>query len=498
MPMQTIVETSFGKLQGYFTGQCLLFAGIPYAAPPTGPHRFRPPAPPAAWAGVRDATQFGPIQPQTPSRFERFLGPENQPQAEDSLRLNVWTPAADAGNRPVLLYIHGGAWVSGSGSMPLYHGESFAARHDLVAVTLNYRLGEAGSLYLGHLDPDFAGAGNLTILDAIAALSWIRDNISAFGGDPDNVTICGQSAGAHTIIGLLTAPLARGLFHRAISHSLSSLTPLRGIPEAVATAAQFCQHSGLTSIAALQAAPVEALLAARGATMRAASPWRIPWGMVLDGAIIPEQPLVAAATGRLAPVPLLIGACRDDYRPYPSVLPPAVIPRDEAALVRHFDSLGFDGTALVQHYQATLGPLTPVDLFVAAMSDRAFIQPTILFAERHAQHQPTYLFDFAWASPVQNGALGAGHTVELPFAFHRLWTPSTPYQLGASPPSLLADQMHAAWASFIRAGVPRAPGLPEWPRYDDQMRATMVFDTPSHLQTDPARERRRLWADLLK
>ncbi|MCB0009791.1 MAG: carboxylesterase family protein, partial [Anaerolineales bacterium] len=141
---------------------------------------------------------------------------------------------------------------------------------------------------------------------------------------------------------------------------------------------------------------------------------------------------------------------------------------------------------------------TPVDLFVAAMSDRAFIQPTILFAERHARHQPTYMFDFAWASPVQNGALGAGHTVELPFAFHRLWTPSTPYQLGASPPILLADQMHAAWASFIRAGVPRAPGLPDWPRYDDQTRATMVFDTPAHLQTDPARERRRLWADLLK
>ena len=199
MPLKTVVETSYGKLQGYFTGQCLLFAGIPYAAPPTGQRRFRPPAPPEPWAGVRDATHFGPIQPQTPSRFERFLGPDTQPQSEDSLCLNVWTPAVDAEHRPVLLYIHGGAWVSGSGSMPLYHGESFAARHDLVAVTLNYRLGEAGSLHLGHLDSEFASSGNNSILDAIAALRWIRENISAFGGDPDKITICGQSAGAHTI-----------------------------------------------------------------------------------------------------------------------------------------------------------------------------------------------------------------------------------------------------------------------------------------------------------
>ena len=294
----------------------------------------------------------------------------------------------------------------------------------------------------------------------------------------------------------MTAPLARGLFHRAISQSLSSLTPLRGIPEAVATAEQYSQHGGLNSIAALQAASVETLLAARVATMRAASPWRIPWGMVLDGEIIPEQPLAAATTGRLAPIPLLIGACRDDYRPYPSILPPAVIPQNDGALQRHFDGLGFDGAALVQHYQTTLGPLSPVDLFVAAMSDRAFIQPTSQFAERHARHQPTYLFDFAWPSPVQHGVLGAGHTVELPFAFHRLWTPSTPYQLGDSPPLLLADQMHAAWASFIRCGVPRIPGLPEWPRYDDKTRATMIFDTPAHLETDPARERRLFWAGL--
>jgi para-nitrobenzyl esterase len=159
MTRKTVVQTRTGAIQGYFTGHCLLFAGILYAAPPSGERRFRPPAPPAPWTGIHDATQFGPIQPQSPSRFERFYGPDRQPQSEDSLCLNVWTPAADENRRPVLVFLHGGAFVSGSGSLPMYHGASFAWRHDMVAVTLNYRLAEGGSLYLGHLDAEFATSG---------------------------------------------------------------------------------------------------------------------------------------------------------------------------------------------------------------------------------------------------------------------------------------------------------------------------------------------------
>ncbi|WP_179131355.1 carboxylesterase family protein, partial [Candidatus Entotheonella palauensis] len=181
MSQSTVVETAYGKIQGYFTGRCLLFAGIPYAAAPVGERRLRPPEPPEPWSGVRSATHFGPIQPQSPSRFEVFLGPDPHVQSEDSLRLNIWTPAADDQRRPVIVFIHGGAWVSGAGSFPLYHGERFATRYNAVFVSLNYRLAEAGGLYLGHRDPGFSASGNMALLDQIAALTWVRDHIAAFG-----------------------------------------------------------------------------------------------------------------------------------------------------------------------------------------------------------------------------------------------------------------------------------------------------------------------------
>jgi para-nitrobenzyl esterase len=496
MQRQTVVKTTYGKLQGYFNGRCRLFAGIPYAAPPTGERRFRPPEPPTHWTGIRDATHFGPIQPQSPSRFEKFYGPDPQPQSEDSLRLNVWTPATDAEPRPVMVFIHGGAFVSGSGSLPMYHSEAFAVRHGLVAVTLNYRLAEGGSLYLGHLDADYATSGNTGLLDLIAALAWIRDNIAVFGGDPGNVTICGQSAGGHLVLALMTAPRAAGLFHRAISMSLARLAPLRSIAEAMETTGRFLALAGVQTVAELQQLSREALLAARGQTMRTTPPWQTPWGTLLDNAVLPEQPLTAAAAGRLAAVPLLIGACRDDYQPYPGLLPPEAVPQDEATVARLFDSLGIDGARLVRVYRELRGPVTPTEIFVAAMGDYTFRQPAIKFAERHALYQPTFMYDFMWPSPVQHGALGAGHTVDIPFALHTLWTPHTPYHLGDNPPVALADQMHAAWSTFARTGRPAAAAMPDWPPYDPGQRATMALDVQSTVLCDPESTRRLYWAEV--
>jgi para-nitrobenzyl esterase len=496
MQRQTVVETRYGKLQGYFNGRCRLFAGIPYAAPPGGERRFRSPEPPTPWTGVRDATHFGPIQPQSPSRFEKFYGPDPQPQSEDSLRLNVWTPATDAEPRPVLVFIHGGAFVSGSGSLPMYHGEAFAVRHGLVAVTLNYRLAEGGSLYLGYLDADYATSGNTGLLDVMAALEWIRDNIAAFGGDPGNVTVCGQSAGGHTVLALMTAPRARGLLHRAISMSAARLTPLRNIDQAIATSERFLALAGVQTVEALQKLPIEALLAARRQLMRTTSPWHTPWGTLVDNEVLPEQPLTAAAAGRLAPVPLLIGACREDYRPYPSVLPPDTVPPDDAAVARLFDSLDRDGTHLVREYRELLGSVTPTDLFVAAMGDFSFRQTAIKFAERHALYQPTFMYDFRWASPVQHGTIGAGHTVDIPFALHTLWTPHTPYHLGDHPPVALADQMHEAWSTFAHTGRPAAAAMPAWPPYDTGQRPTMALDVQSTVVCDPEPARRRYWAEV--
>lgn len=492
---KSIVETTNGRLQGYFTGQCFLFAGIPYATPPIGKLRFRPPQPPVPWAGVRDATHFGAIQPQNPSRFDRFLGRDLSPQNEDSLFLNVWTPSTETANRPVIVYIHGGASISGSGSMPLYHGASFASRHGIVFVTLNYRLAELGSLYLGHLDADFATSGNTALLDMIAALKWVRDDITLFGGDPSNVTIWGQSAGARATASLLAAPQAVGLFQRVICHSVASITPLRTKADAVETTANLFKAAGVRQIADLETIPIEKFLAIRHEVMRAGSPSSTAWGMMVDEEVILEQPLTAVSTGRVPAVPLLIGACADDYRPYLTVLPEAMIPREETAVVADFNRLGLDGTRLVQFYRDLLGSVPATEIFCEAMTDFAFRQPTRMLAERHATHAPTYLFDFNWASPVQGGALGAGHTIELPFSFHNLWTPGTPYQLGDNPPVALADQMHTAWSQFAHTGVPQAPAWPEWPRYDLEQRATMMIGEKTAVSRDPRPQQRNFWTN---
>jgi len=494
MSLSTVVETAHGKIQGYFTGRCLLFAGIPYAPAPVGEQRFRPPAPPTPWSGLRNATYFGPIQPQSPSRFEVFLGPDPHVQSEDSLRLNVWTPAADNRRRPVLVFIHGGAWVSGAGSFPLYHGEAFATRYDAVFVSLNYRLGEAGGLYLGHRDAGFAASGNTALLDHIAALTWVHDHIAAFGGDAHNVTLCGQSAGANATAALMTSPRAAGLFQRAICQSPASF--VRTQNDAIETTEYYLHILGVKSIGDLQRLPMEALLAARGQLMRdLLKPPRLSvWGAVMDDGVVPRHPLDAASAGALAAVPLLIGACHDDYRPYLQFLPPGTVPQDDEAVSQFFDQLGMDGARVVALYRESHDGIASADLFAAAMTDYRFRQPASALAERHAPHQPTFVYDFMWASPVLNGALGAGHTVDIPFAFDNLWTPCTPYQLGDDPPVVLSRAMSAAWHAFMRSGKPEVEGLPAWPPYAQDTRAVMGLDTAFSLLMDPAPKQRAFWA----
>jgi para-nitrobenzyl esterase len=493
MSLSTVVDTAYGKMQGYFTGRCLLFAGIPYAAAPVGERRFRPPEPPEPWSGVRNATYFGPMQPQSPSRFAVFLGPDPHVQSEDSLRLNVWTPAADDQRRPVLVFIHGGAWVSGAGSFPLYHGEAFATRHNAVFVSLNYRLGEAGGLYLGHRDAGFSASGNTALLDHIAALTWVRDHIAAFGGDANNVTLCGQSAGANATAALMTSPRAAGLFQRGICQSPAYF--VRTQDHAIETTEYYLDILGVKSIGELQRLPMETLLAARGQLMRdLLKPPRLSlWGAVMDDDVLSSHPLDAASAGALAPVPLLIGACHDDYRPYLQFMPPDTVPQDDMAVSQFFDQLGVDGARTVALYRESHGGIASADLFAAAMTDYRFRQPALALAERHAPYQPTFVYDFMWASPVLNGALGAGHTVDIPFAFDNLWTPCTPYQLGDNPPVALAEAMSAAWHAFMLSGQPDVESLPAWPLYHQDTRAVMGLDTASSLLTDPASEQRVYW-----
>ena len=499
MVRRSVVDTTYGKLQGYFTGFSMLFAGIPYAKAPVGDLRFRAPEKPEPWEGVRDATTFGKIQPQGASALDRFIGREVQERDEDSLFLNVWTPNPGSGRRPVYVFIHGGAWVTGSGSFPLYQGEKFAHRHDCVVVTINYRLAELGFMYLAHREPEFATSGNNGVLDAICALEWIRDNIEYFGGDPNNVTVAGESAGANQTFALMAAPRAAGLFHRTVCLSVPLITPLQTLEESAAITDQFFDIAGAQTVSDLQSMTSDELLQVRF-QVQALNPQRynLPWSAIVDNDVIPVQPIEAAASGGLAPVPLLLGSNYDDYRPFFSVTPPEFVPQNRESVIFSLGIFGIqDGAEVWDFYNDLLGPITPPELFNAAMNDFTFRQPTTRMAERHSQHQPTFVYDLRWESPVQDGALSAGHTLGIPMMLYNLWTPTTPFHMGGSPPIKLAQQFTDFCAAFARTSQPSAERMPRWEPYDTTRRATMALNLRSELDFDPSSERREFWINRL-
>jgi para-nitrobenzyl esterase len=493
--MRSVVETSSGSVQGYHTGRCHFFGGIPYAAAPEGALRFRPPVAPAPWPGVRPAVHPGPIQPQNPTRFEPFLGPDPQPQSEGSLSLNVWTPGIDGARRPVFVWIHGGAYVTGSGSFPLYDCADLSARGDVVGVSINYRLGERGYLYLGHLDEDYRQSGNSALLDQIAALRWVRDNIEAFGGDPGRVTVAGQSAGAGSITGLMAARPAHGLFHRAIIQSIAYMS-FRSPDLARETTGRFLQESGGADPEALEAMPVDRLLAAQRAVMRSRPAWKkAGFQPMVDGGLIARDLLELAVSGALADIPIMVGTTRDEWNPFNFFLSPEQIPRDDAGVIRFFDTIDGRGAATLALYRERLPAKADAEaVFHAALSDYRWWAPTLRFAAALAGRQPVYLYQFDWASPALDGRLGAGHCVDLPFWFGNLATPSTPYLLGAAdPPAGLARAMQGACLSFVHGDEPAGEGLPPWPTYDARARAVMRLDAEPAVINDPRPETRRYW-----
>ncbi|MDH3232866.1 MAG: carboxylesterase/lipase family protein [Alphaproteobacteria bacterium] len=491
--MRSVVETSAGSIQGYHTGRCQFFGGIPYAASPEGRLRFRPPEPPAPWTGVRAAVHPGPMQPQNPTRFEPFLGPDPQPQSEDSLSLNVWTPGLAGGRRPVFVWIHGGAYVTGSGSFPLYDCSDLSARGDIVCVSINYRLGERGYLYLGGMDDELALSGNTALLDQIAALRWVHDNIEAFGGDPGRVTLAGQSAGAGSITGLMAAKPAHGLFHRAIIQSIAYMS-FRSPELALEITERFLEESGASDPAALEAMPVPQLLAAQRAVMRGRPAWKKSgFQPMVDGDLVARDLLDLAAAGELADVPVMVGTTRDEWNPFNFFLTPEQIPRDDAGVALFFDDIDGRGEATLAFYRERLPKTIDAEgVFCAALGDYRWWAPTLRFAEALADKQPVYLYRFDWASPALDGRLAAGHCVDLPFWFGNLATPSTPYLLGADdPPTALARAMQGACLSFVRGEEPGGEGLPQWPAHDSQTRAVMRLDIEPTVLNDPRPDARR-------
>ena len=473
-----VVRTAAGDLRGSRENGVAVYRGVPYAAPPVGELRFSPPRPMPAWRGVRDAIEDGPIAPQGRSRLAHIMGDFERPQSEDCLTLDIWTPAPDAGKRPVLVWIHGGAFSSGSGSLPWYSGERFAANGDLVAVSINYRLGALGFLCLPGVSD-----GNLGLLDQVAALRFVRENIAAFGGDPDNVTLVGQSAGAASIAILMTMPLSEGLFRRAILQSTPFGRMSRTLEDAHRIGRRLLGVLGLEPDQAdrIKSLPFAHLVAAQGELARLERKFAdaiAPFWPVIDGNVYPGEAAAALGAGAGAGIDTVIGTTREEMAAF-YCIDKDIESAPESAVEGVFASVFKSGhRPYYDEYRRMRASGANAALLGDLMSDAMFRMGSLRMAEARAdQGRPAYVYQFDWQSPA---GFESCHCLEIPFVFNNFesWTGS-PMLAGADPAQTagLAQAMHGAWIAFARSGRPDHPRLPAWPPYTRDHRMTMRFDS---------------------
>ncbi len=508
--MEPTVETSCGRISGSESRGIRLFKGIPYARPPEEHLRFQPPCPPEPWTGVRKTIRPGPVPVQASVPWLSFLNAGGARQSEDCLYLNVWTPGVDHGKRPVLVWVHGGGFLIGAGSTRVYEGSLLSRRGDMVVVTLNYRLGALGYVHLN----DACGAGfehatNAGVRDQIAALEWVRDNIERFGGDPGNVTLCGQSAGAMSIGALLGSPKGRGLFRRAIcqsgaAHNVHSRERAREIAEI------FLHELGNPSRdpKTLGSIPVDRVLKAQGATNRRLTSLANLMVLVpsIDDDLIPKPPIEAVRRGDTAGVPLLIGTTLDEWKLFSAIdsgLPtlsegqlvdrlaqvlPAVgphVPEPETAARLYREAVRSRG-----------GKTSAFEVWSAFQSARVFHFPASLLAESQAASgADVYSYLFTWRPPALRRTLGACHALDLPFIFGLTGHPAARAFTGfAGSASRLSTRMQQAWISFAHTGYPGHERLPSWDPYDGRARATMIFGRECSIADAPLDSERQLLA----
>jgi para-nitrobenzyl esterase len=514
--MGAIVGTRSGALEGRDERRVFVFRGIPYARPPVGGLRFRAPERLPAWTGVRPATRFGHAAPQVgpANRLVRiFIGVADVSQSQDCLYLNVWTPQPDTRRRPVMVWLHGGAFILGSGSTLLYDGARLAEEGNLVVVTLNYRLGALGYLNWRNLAPGAeAPEANLGLRDQIAALEWVRDHIESFGGDPENVTLFGESAGAMSVGTLLGTPAARGLFHRAIlqsgaAHNVSS-------PEqAAVTARRFFRELGVEtpSWRLLEELPVGDVMRAqlRTSTGLGLLDGILPWQPSVDGDLLPEPALAAVRRGLSASIPLLVGSNRDEWRLF-IVTDRQALSLDDAGLVRRIrhvlsaagEAGGELATRAIQAYGLVAGPrgAQPLERWIAFQSDRVFHYPAVRLADLQSQHsRQVYCYRFDWAPPLLGSRLGACHGVEIPFVFGTLRHPLLRPLWGSTRGAYkLAGRVQRAWIEFARSGDPNHDDLPEWTPHTGEVRSAMGLGNECSLREDPHRRARRFWGEVIQ
>jgi para-nitrobenzyl esterase len=485
-----VVETTAGRVRGDAFEGYERFLGIPYAEAA----RFRPPEPPKPWQETRAADRFGPHAPQLPSVMEQFFAGANTKMVideHDCLRLNVWTPSAGPGDRPVMVWIHGGAFTMGSASSPWYDGARFAVDHDVVVVSLNYRLGVLGFTHLE--GGDFPGSGGLGIQDQVAALRWVRDNIAAFGGDPGNVTIFGESAGAMSVGTLLAVPSAAGLFHKAILQS-GAPSHVLSAAHAAELSAELLRIAGASSVQELVDMPLDDLLEAHQTLGANHVREGLVSRPVVDGVVLEQPPLEAVAAGASAEIPLLIGTNFDEWKLF-SIVDPSMASIDDADLLKRASEISPEPDAFIGTYRHRLAEAKPVEVWNAIMSDSVFRVPAIRLAEAQGQGGGrSWMYLFTWASPQFDGALGSCHALELPFVFNTLDAQGSSFFVGDDPPRALARDLNATWAAFARFGEPSRGALGNWPGYETSGRKTMVIDVASGLESDPLGEERQAWS----
>ena len=509
----TQLQTQHGLLEGERRGAHLVFRGIPFAKPPTGKLRFRAPEPPEPWTGLRSAREFGPSSLQARQAGSApGLATALDRCSEDCLYLNVYTPATDSARRPVFFWIHGGAFTLGSGSESLYDGGPLAERGDVVVVTINYRLGALGFSHWSEAERARLGVtSNAGCLDQIAALRWVRDNILAFGGDPNAVTIAGESAGAYSVAMLLGMPTARGLFQRAITQSGARLTRGSGDPTRATSELRRTLEIAPEQLEALWDVEADRFLAAQQlVAARMATPGgTVPFAPVCDADTLPLPLDQALTNGMCASVPLLIGTNRDEINLF---LGPELKrlnePLADAELMKRLSDLVPDASverlrALVEVYyrsRASRGlPHGERALLAAISSDALWRVPSSRFAEafRANQSQPaTFQYLFTYESPAMRGAMRSCHALELAFVFGALEAPGQAQFAGSGEAvRRLSERMMDSWLAFTRSGDPSVIGQ-MWPAYDLERRPTMVFSLESRLDHAPYEEERAAWEGL--
>ena len=484
-----VVPTQYGQVRGTVKEGVNVYLGIPYGAD-TGLKRFQAPEPPKPWDGVLEATRYPDTISQISSEtamFRSWQADPVPPMSENILGLNVWTPAPDDRKRPVMVWLHGGGFEAGSGSSPAYEGVNLANRGDVVVVTINHRLNAFGHLYLVGLtdDPAYADSGNVGTLDMVQALEWVRDNIAAFGGNPDNVTIFGESGGGRKVSVLNAMPAAEGLFDRAIVQS-GSMMDFRTPEKATEDTEEFMKVLGLEpgDIKGLLAvAPDDIIKGLR--TVSADRSSDLYWGPVIDGRSLPANPFRNPEVQPNADVPMLIGSNKDELSLWvvPSTPADLTFEKLEGYVASYFPDT--KGTSVVTGYRALFPQNSPREILIAIASDMRYSANAVTQAQLKAKQgkAPVWMYQFEWETPVMGGVFGTPHATEIPFAFDTLGNSAS--MIGdADAAQPVADQVSEAWISFARHGNPNERGLPYWPETTAENAVAMRLNMTSEVATD--------------